>query len=517
MAFLPVDVHEPDTRANFKLRVQLGALAIRSDGSVIGPLPENATPNGKTFDVAGVTTGSFVRIVIDVLSPVGSVVLETIKQEFVLENDGTLTPKAENNRPWHPRLRGPASLKATAGSFPSLKVDLGMILANDLVDKAALEKQYNPAFMRDVRSPFVADPHHGCAVHLLEFTRGMPIAWLIIVPPSLATDAGIAFQLDLPRTFRIQAQPADMARGSFDVTVFYRPAWDHSINTIEQFAGNDAAASQICRYIIDPPVFGPFFAKHDMNVGASNAQGKIFEVNPNVGLEGQLTRSRKKTLLVLPLPNGAKYDLAESTKLPELVSSLLVCLHAAGKIAVTRLSSVGLNQLALSGFSYGGDVAIRAWRLNRSRVDELYLFDPPSAHEFASNKEVDNWLREKRIRKLRLIGGNIAHKVFLQLASRLLPDRRKKWHDSQAKSLQAPNVWCLPEELGFWLGDPPYGYYSWAYAVPPKFFERPLDPNNYTSTPERFLSVGSPRFRDSLSDRSGLHAKGASAPDRTVL
>jgi hypothetical protein len=518
MALLPVSVYELDTSPAFRGRVQLSAATVDADGATVHPVPETATPSGKTFDLKGLAAGSLIKLEVIVRASDGMRVLEAIAQVYELQADGSVLPRSMGGHPAvHPRV-SVGAVTPVGGVYPPVGVDLTMIDVTDLVHKGVLADRYNAAFLRDPRSPTAQDPHHGSSLHVLEHTRGAPVAWLAIVPPSLGTAPGVATERTGPSTFRSRAVPSEMTRSAFDVTVFFRPVWPYTLATLQEFIDSIGAAEDICRYIIDPPVFGPFFAQHVVAVGAPSATGVRFEANPNAGLEGQLAKSRKKAVLALPMPSIADYGGATSPALPGMMRALLIALQSAGKIAPLRQGPVQLRQLGLSGFSYGAEVAIIAWRQNRGRVDELYLIDPKPAvaAAFAGNKEPGDWLKEKPARKLRLVGG-FSHGIFLNHATALLPDWRKRWQDAKAKSVAAPNVWCLPEDPAFWRGDAPYVYYSWAYDVPPQFFTRPLAIDNYKAPPERFVKVGTPPAKGSLSDRAQLLAKDVSAIDRTIL
>jgi hypothetical protein len=95
-----------------------------------------------------------------------------------------------------------------------------------------------------------------------------------------------------------------------------------------------------------------------------------------IGWQRAVITSGKQMVVLHPWPtSGLQFGDALTAKLPVLIDQILAFLHGTGRIAASQ-PKVQVGRMGLSGYSAGGAPAVQALKANRSRVKELYLFDP---------------------------------------------------------------------------------------------------------------------------------------------
>lgn len=331
----------------------------------------------------------------------------------------------------HPRLSMTANA-AGAGSLPEIRVDLMFIDFTSFIrlNHNEMFEEYdineNPEFDQN-------DPHHGCELHLLEFTRGKPKSWLVILPSIIRKES---------------------TRETFHVCLFLRPA---SKNNYSNTGDVKFKNEELRRYLRDPGVVGPFF------VIAPPGGKPFWRHAPRCGFEGQLTKSGKPVILIFPMPHLADFGRLRQPGIKQLFNSLIRALWGDGNLATERHVGVGLGRIAISGFSFGGSTILETFGNNQNDVDELYLFDPTGKGIILQNEgNFKNWLLAKKDHKIRMIAGN-HHEDMLTVRDNLLkilpPDRQK-------------DVLTFPENANFWEGSSQNSIFAAAVFEPGKPAER---------------------------------------------
>ena len=498
MPVLRLRLHQADTERSFRARVQ--AASDVPGGRITGDF----------FVVTVPATTTHFTVTVTVTTADTTTVVERFTQGFVVHGtdvDADFAEWANHRRPGaiHPRISG--SLRPVGGTI-TLAVDLtflDMTAALAAAGPAALE-DYNPGDLTDARNPDRGLPHHGCLTYAFELTRApVPKTWFVVVPPSLVCQPRTPLTAT-PSPTLVPDQRALLV-SSVDVLTFFRPSVPRPYDRIE----NTPVTLLVSRYLVDPPVFAPFFARP----ATSPSRWLPF---PRAGLEGQLARSGRRVLLVLPWPSESQFGVAERSALPDLLASLVVAAHATGIIAAARPAPVEMGRVGLAAYSHGGDAAIKAWLLPsvRDRCSELYLFDANSTEKLTKDEKlVRDWLARDRTRKLRMIGGSLQHSRMLGLADRLANDWRTKLAGAEATQPlnPPPAVWCRPTSTAHWLGTVPDATYAWALRLPPDQ-NHPQDPATFSATP-RALDVGT--ASTSLSTSSGVVLDGAGTAHRTTV
>lgn len=485
MPVLRLRLHQADTERSFRARVQ--ATSDVPGGRITGDF----------FVVTVPATTTHFTVTVTVTTADTTTVVERFTQAFVVTDTDVEADWAEwanQRRPGatHPRISG--SLRPVGGTI-TLAVDLtflDMTAALVAAEPAALE-DYNPGYLDDSRNPDRGLPHHGCLTYAFELTRApVPKTWFVVVPPPLVTQP--RNPLTSPQSQTIVPDQRAFLVSSVDVLTFFRPSVTDHYDRVE----STPVVGLISRYLIDPPVFAPFFARPP----TSPSRWLRF---PRAGLEGQLARSERRVLLVLPWPSKGLFGVAETTALPGLLASLVVAAHAAGIIATARAARVAMGRLGLAAYSHGGEAAVKAWLLPsvRDRCSELYLFDANNTEQLTKDEKlVRDWLARDRTRTLRMIGGALHHSRMLGFADRLVKDWRTELTGSEATPAlnPPPAVWCRPTSTDHWLGTVPDATYAWALRVPPDQ-NNPLDPATFPATPVP-LDVGTASA--TLSTSSGV-------------
>lgn len=504
MPELRIRVHQADTDRAFRPRVT-GRTSLPA-GQLTGDFLTVNVPDGTTE----------FTVTVEVATPDRREVSEQIVQAFAGSTDGRLRPlwAATNGAVrWtdrlHPRLSG-TPLMPTGGKYPDLQLDLTFVdMTAVLAASASAHADYNPDYLRDPRNPSREDPHHGCLTYAFELTRApVPKTWFLVVPPTLATQPWNPLG-GKAKTPAVPDQRA-LSTSSFDVLAFFRPSLLEGYSRVE----DTPVAGYLSRYLLDPPVFGPFFASR--RVASEKAR---WHPIPQVGMEGQLARSRKRVLLAMPWPSGGGFGVASTSRLPGLLEDLVLAAYSLGRIGAANKLGATVGRLGLAGYSHGGGAAIKTWLdpTVRRRCSELYLFDANDVEVLLNNqREVQAWLREGNARVLRMIAALQLGRM-VDLAGRIDPqwrDRMRRADEAKdPKKVAPPAVWCRPGGTDYWTGATAGSIFAWAFWPPPDP-AHPRDRKTYTAMPPALAEQ--PAAGD-LSSRSGVALTGPGSGSGTEV
>ncbi|MEC3980667.1 hypothetical protein [Amycolatopsis sp. H20-H5] len=468
MPDLRIRLHRPDTDNAFRTRVKATA-----------DLPGGRTA-GDFFTVALPPGAVEFTVTVEVTTPDGATVAEQVVQAFTLVS-GVWKPQwaATNGAVrWtdrlHPRL---TAVPAPVAGNIELRLDLTFVdMTRVIAGLSSAQSEYQQPHLTDPRNPDARNPHHGCLTYAFELTRApVPKTWFVVVPPAAATQPSNPL-LPRPQQPSVPGVGALTAR-TLDVLTFFRPSVDTTYSAVEK----TPVAGFLGRYLIDPPVFAPFFARLP-----AEPVIPLWDRFPNVGLEGQLARSGKRVLLAMPWPSGGDYGAAQTPKLPGLLESLVLAAYSLGIVAAGNKLGATLGRMGIAGYSHGGDGALKAWLSPavRRRCSELYLFDGNGTKQLSDNpRVVTEWFDQDRTRTLRMTG---ALQLDRMLGLATAVDAR--WRDELAKRDKdprknpPPTVWCRPGGTDFWSGRTPDSIYAWAFRLPPDP-ARPQDRRTYPPLP----------------------------------
>ncbi len=225
-----------------------------------------------------------------------------------------------------------------------------------------------------------------CDVHFYQYTgkerettTGLPAVWVVAIPPAVSE-------------VRIE---------NVGVVLFFAPIRAQHERDVDDMRNE----GQLRRYLDQRYPDTPYVVRRDgREVLFPHPDccycGQIADTDPT----GELAASNKRVILVLPQNStgedvnendeldpgedldgddeidprqGPRFgDAVRSRHIDELVGSLVSALAGDCKISDTYPDRVSCSRLAVAGFSFGGEQAIRCWDRNKRRIDELYLFDP---------------------------------------------------------------------------------------------------------------------------------------------
>lgn len=298
------------------------------------------------------------------------------------------------NQP-HPRISAHA---VRAGSQTvHLEVDLRFIDVTAMYEivrqDGGMRQLFEDALSSEQTTRFDADWFGGCKLRLLAFA-GAPAIWPVLIPPSFT--------------------PTDT---TFGCTVFYTPAGQSysSVRNVNLFSFSryTLRANGGREWQHGPELHDDyrFYVRYRFEGDSLHFTHHIWE---RLDFGGQLARSGKKTLLVMPVPTGASFGAAAGDHLKTRLGSLLVALRENGHIArdVPGSTTPSVGRLAIGGFSLGGGAAFDAFHNNEATTNELYLFDP---NEFDANVAAVRswWAANRSARVVRMIGGRLRHSSML--------------------------------------------------------------------------------------------------------
>jgi hypothetical protein len=177
--------------------------------------------------------------------------------------------------------------------------------------------------------------------------------------------------------------PLARSAAEVGVHVFFRPA-DDKYERFDQFH----PTGRLQRYLLGP---------YDDPV--ANVHPKLRDHIEDgtwlirCGFELALAKSSKPIVLLYPSPSGLDFGAFEGATFARMAESALRCLWGNeverldaslsrfGQQAIGRNRNIAAQgrvtaRLGLSGFSASGPDVTNTWRVNRSRIQELYLIDP---------------------------------------------------------------------------------------------------------------------------------------------
>lgn len=477
MADLVIDVYDP--RGKPPQHVIAAAVSIdvtEIDGTDRSIVDKKGIAT-KTFDVP-VLPGTQITLRVQIGRPTpkggksSKASLLHIMQFWIVDSGGMLTPIWSNDAdstPLHLRIQ-PAT--ASTAQLARFSIDLAYIDVTDVIrtqsEHLATYDRPHATFDLDEGEFEPKDMHHGCSLHVYERTAGDPRAWCAVVPPAVreAGDDEVSF------------------------LVYYRPSYPGYKSAVDtEFAGN-----RLNRQTRDPPKWGPFFArKHGSpfrNKEEYEFDYESYEDGPEeaprswyafsfTGFEGQLAASRRKVVLLLPLPTATEFTAASQADLRETLASLARAMHADGTLPresrysrtllyprITPATIPGVpvpppvppriphgtslddlsarhetamlaspraraattvGRIALAGYSAGGDGMLQAFLKNVEDIDEMYWFDPSFIAEQhgpftdKARKTLVKWLNDNTTRRIAIIGGSF-HKVLSDVVTKLQLD-----------------------------------------------------------------------------------------------
>lgn len=170
---------------------------------------------------------------------------------------------------------------------------------------------------------------------------------------------------------------ADSGSPDMSVLTFFRPHGHYTYSTAFDPRHLARGAQDLNRYLLAPQDHEPV----DIGRGGPERFEQRFPFADSyyplrIGWQRAVLLSGKQMVVLHPWPTGGlQFGDALTSKLPTLVDQILRFLHGTGRIAASQLS-VQMGRMGLSGYSAGGAPAVQALKTNRSRVKELYLFDP---------------------------------------------------------------------------------------------------------------------------------------------
>jgi hypothetical protein len=378
----------------------------------------------RTFEVKG---GVGTKVALDFSMPAPDdpgteIMFFTENMEVAVGAGGKLTlspPKAGRFAgDFNPRLNPKPSMVASgAGSVVTINIDLTFIDVTDrclglgvLRDHSALQPQVKPA------SASAPAQHYDVDLRILEFTKGLPVSWAVLIPPELKSQDT---RLDIP------------------ALIFYRPTGANYTNS------DNLKLGEFVRYAGDPPnqqsttpnqpsIVIPFF-------GGLVGGTKIWNPYPNCGWERQIAECKKPFVFIHPFPHGSGFGEAAGATVPALMSAIVNTLWADSNIGGKVKTGLGRSRMIAAGFSFGGDALfsmLTSLGKDVDRIKELYLFDP---NGFATNATLlTNWFKTGN-KKLRMVAG------FLQPAMLNL-----------AKTLGSADATVFPDSTTFWQKDDLY-------------------------------------------------------------
>ena len=301
---------------------------------------------------------------------------------------------------FHPRLfPKPKMVAAGKGRICQIEIDLTFIDMTDEAGANGILADYD-----SMKPVFAGKPdHYGCSLRLLECTKGRPVAWVVLISPALQAQQSLA---------------------SVPGMLFFRPATGVNYANCDNV---NLRGAGVLRYLGDPPsvspALAPFYA-----VLTTTPHGWI--PFPNCGWERQLAEAKKPVVLIHPVPHLADFGIASDKPALSLFEAVVRTLWSDNRIGQNVKSGLKLGKAVVSGFSFGGDHAFKAFRHIGDRTDELYLFDPNGFGSHTS--EITAWFG-KGGKKLRMVGGML-HDSMLALA----------------KSLGSPDATVKPDKADFW-------------------------------------------------------------------
>ncbi len=200
--------------------------------------------------------------------------------------------------------------------------------------------------------------------------------------------------------------PKGMDPGAPETSVlaFFRPHAHYTYGTAFDLRHFDRGLQDLNRYLLAPKDHEPV----ELDGVPTTASERFPFADPyyplRIGWQQAVLRSGKQMVVLHPWPtSGLQFGAALTSALPAVIDQILVFLHGTGRAGASQ-PHLELGRLGVAGFSAGGPPAVQAMKANRSRVKEMYLFDPfPFLPEMPF---VIDWAFKTPDFRLRMTGAN---------------------------------------------------------------------------------------------------------------
>ena len=207
-----------------------------------------------------------------------------------------------------------------------------------------------------------------------------------------------------PLWFAHYPKDVDTGTPTISVLTFFRPHGHYTYATAFDMSHRQRGLSDLSRYLLAPKDQAPI----DLVRGPTRREDRFTFADPfyplRIGWQQAVLRSGKQMVVLHPWPtSGLQFGAALTSKLPIVADQILRFLHGMGRIAASQ-PTVQMGRMGVAGYSAGGVPAVQAMKTNRSRVKELYLFDPfPFIPEIPF---VIDWAFKTQDFRLRMTGAN---------------------------------------------------------------------------------------------------------------
>lgn len=226
---------------------------------------------------------------------------------------------------------------------------------------------------------FMADNPPGNRLAFLGATKAQPPVWVVHCPEDMAP-----------------------ANPETDALVFYRPGQLNPYTTATD-AKNKMILWFIARYLFVPSGSATVDTPSGSMPAMAERGDKMTRtfLALRVGMMDAVIRSGRKVVAIHPWPTASVImGDAGDARLPRRCDEVLRFMQGRGMIGAGQ-ENLRLGRLGLSGYSMGGDALYPALQANRTRVSELYLFDPNNTATYAPY--VIDWGRKTKNFRLRMM------------------------------------------------------------------------------------------------------------------
>lgn len=317
----------------------------------------------------------------------------------------------ENGRLVHPRCMHNVNVSSGKGLDFRLTIDAEFIIVTEYLSKYRSNVDPSSDRLSDLRQ---LASHLRCTFNVLEHTQSIvPRTWVLLRSPNFDAHTQLVSAL-----------------------LFFRPEILGPDSTYH--CADDAPYGRIQRYLQLDTVSGSYFI-------ATSAESRLYPFRL-CGVDEQIASSGKPLIALFPIPHRTDFGALKDQRLTAkggVLERLLRALWAEGLVGVGQTTAPKVKRLALSGFSMGGDICLDAFKANREKVDELYLFDPGQGIP----GDVVSWIAAKgKERRLRMIGTAYSEEPALRIGASLRKD----------KDVPSQNWSVYPGDGAFWYKDPGY-------------------------------------------------------------
>jgi hypothetical protein len=187
-----------------------------------------------------------------------------------------------------------------------------------------------------------------------------------------------------------------------DALVFYRPG-QHNPYTKATSRANTGLLWAIARYLFVPSPDTEVQTEKGTMAALEERKDKLTLtfLAVRVSMMDAVIRSGRKVVTIHPWPTASVImGDAGDARLPRRCDEVLRFMQGRGMIGAGQ-ENLRLGRLGLAGYSQGGDALYPALQANRTRVSELYLFDPNNTQLYAPY--VIDWARRTKNFRLRMV------------------------------------------------------------------------------------------------------------------